>query len=159
MLTAYDIAVDPTERPCRTPPADTEPTAGLALVHVPPALPVVDKVVVAATQTLLAPVMDPAVAAAFTVITVVAAAVPQLLVTAYETVVVPGETPVTKPPDPTVAAEVFVLLQTPPPTASESVIEAMPQTVEAPLILPATGSALTVITTDAYTGPQELLTA
>ena len=72
----------PSDRPCTTPPVDTEPTTGLLLVHVPPELPVVDKAVVAATQTLAVPVTEPADVTAFTVITTVAATVPQLLVTA-----------------------------------------------------------------------------
>ena len=61
---------------------DTEPTAGLVLVHVPPELPVEDKAVVAATQTLAVPVIDPADAIELTVIIAVAAAIPQPLVTA-----------------------------------------------------------------------------
>ena len=149
----------PTERPRTTPPVETEPTAGFVLLHVPPELPVDDRAVVAPTQTLAVPVTDPAEAIALTVITEVAAAVPQLFVTVYEIVVVPAATPVNRPPVPTVAAEVFVLLHTPLLTASERVIEAVPQTVEAPLMLPAEGTTMTVTTAVAYTGPQELLTA
>ena len=148
----------PTERPRTTPPVETEPTAGFVLLHVPPELPVDDRAVVAPTQTLAVPVTDPAEAIALTVITEVAAAVPQLFVTVYEIVVVPAATPVNRPPVPTVAAEVFVLLHTPPPVMSESVIEALVQTVEAPLILPAEEAALTVIVLVAATVPQPLVT-
>ena len=72
----------PRDRPCTTPLADTEPTAGFVLVHVPPELPVEDRAVVAATQTLAVPVIDPAETTGLTVITAVAAVVPQPLVTA-----------------------------------------------------------------------------
>ena len=71
---------------------------------------------------------------------------------------VPGATPVTRPPVPTVAAAVFVLLHTPAPAASERVIAATPQTVEAPLILPAEAVELTVTIVEAYTVPHTLVT-
>ena len=53
------------------------------------------------------------------------------------------------PSVPTVALAVLVLVHTPPATKSESVIEAPPQTVEAPLMLPAEGMAFTVTITEA----------
>ena len=61
----------------------------------------------------------------------------------------PTATPVTRPSVPTVALAVLVLVQAPPATKSERVIEAPPQTVETPLMLPAEGVALTVTTTEA----------
>ena len=73
-------------------------------------------------------------------------------------VVVPEATPVTRPSVPTVAVEVFVLLHTPPPVKSESVIEAPLQTAEAPLIAPAEATALTVIIAVAATEPQLFVT-
>ena len=72
---------------------------------------------------------------------------------------VPAATPVTKPVVPTVAVVVLVLLHTPPPATSDSVMDAVGQTDEAPLTEPADGVVLTVTITEAYTGPQELLTA
>ena len=69
-------------------------------------------------------------------------------------VVAPMAAPVTKPLVPMVAAEGFVLLQTPPTAMSDSVVDAPLQSVDAPLILPATGLALTVIIAVAATVPQ-----
>ena len=98
--------------------------------------------------------MLPADGRVLTVTTAVAAAVPQLLVTVHEIVVVPVETPVTRPSVPIVATTVFVLDHTPPPVTSESEIEALVQTEVAPLILPADGVGLTVIIAVAATVPQ-----
>jgi len=56
-------------------------TDGLLLLQVPPVLPVVVRVVVVPVQIAVVPVMVPAVAEGVTVITCVAVAVPQVVVT------------------------------------------------------------------------------
>ena len=81
-----------------------------------------------------------------TVIDFVALAVPQLLVTVYLMVAVPGATPVTTPvPEFTVATAVLLLLQLPPlvPLLVNVVVDPT-QTVAAPLTVPAFGSGFTV---------------
>jgi hypothetical protein len=55
-------------------------------------------------------------------------------------VAVPDATPVTKPEAKTVAITVFVLLHMPPVTASPRDVAEPAQTVDAPLIVPATGN-------------------
>ena len=59
-------------------------------------------------------------------------------------VVVPEATPVTTPEALTVAADVLLLLHTPPPVASLSVVVALAHTVVVPVIEPADGSGLMV---------------
>ena len=71
----------PVATPVTRPVALTVALAGLTLLHIPPPAASVSAVV-AAGQTDRTPVMLPALGAGFTVTTTVAAAVPQLLVTA-----------------------------------------------------------------------------
>lgn len=62
------MVVVPAERPRTTPLVETEPTARVELVHVPPELPVADKVAVPATQTFVVPLIVPGLASAVMVI-------------------------------------------------------------------------------------------
>jgi hypothetical protein len=59
-------------------------------------------------------------------------------------VVVPALTPLTTPPEDTVALAVLLLLHEPPDTVSLNVIVAASHTLVAPDIVPAAGAAFTV---------------
>ena len=74
----------------------------LAALHTPPA-GLSDKVMVAPTHTIERPAITPGAGKGFTVTGCVATAVPQLLVTLYEIVARPPDTPLTKPVADTVA--------------------------------------------------------
>ena len=130
--------------PAKTPvttPLETVAFA-LAVLHVPP-LAASLRVILAPTQTLVAPVIVPATGNGLTVITCVATAVPQLLVTVYCMLSVPVATPVTTPPE--TVAFAFVVLHTPPLEASLNRMFAPTQTLATPVIIPAFGSGFTVI--------------
>ena len=143
--------------PDTTPEALTVPTAGFVLLHTPPDAASVSAVVPPA-HVVATPVTLPATGSGLTVTTFVAAAAPQLLVTVYDIVVVPAAMPLTTPPVDTVPAAVFVLLHTPPPVASESVIVAPAHTADAPDMVPADAAAFTVTIADENSVPQELVT-
>ena len=70
---------------------------------------------------------------------------------------VPAEIPVTIPVGDTVPTAVFELLHTPPLAEAVSNVDAPEQTLDTPVIMPATGIGFTVITTDAIAPPQLLL--
>ena len=70
----------------------------------------------------------------------------------------PADTPVTRPFVPTVATAVLDDAQAPPATALENGVDAPTQTDAALLIIPASGSVLTVTSIVVATGPQLLLT-
>ena len=71
----------------------------------------------------------------------------------------PPDAPDTTPPDVTVATAVLLLVHTPPPAASEKVVVAPTQIADEPLVIvPATGSGLTVIAAVAASVPQLLVT-
>ena len=70
----------------------------------------------------------------------------------------PADTPVTIPVLPTVAYDVADEVHVPPEDASVSGILLNAHTEESPLIVPATGSGLTVIAYVAVTLPQPLTT-
>ena len=122
----------------------TVATPVLTLLHTPPLAASLSAVV---TRPHIdgVPVMVPALGKGFTVNTFVAAAVPQLLVTVYEIVVVPVDTGVTNPDvELTVATPVLTLLQVPLPAASASSEVAGGQTFSVPVIVPALGAGFTV---------------
>ena len=135
----------------------TPETVALLLLadHTPPTT-ASDSVIVSPSVTDDAPLIVPAVNA-LTVTTDTALALPQLFVTVYDTVVVPPVTPVTLP-EPSTTALPFEELQTPPETASERVIDDPAHTGTDPVIVPATGSGLTVTTYVAAAEPQPLVT-
>jgi hypothetical protein len=131
----------------------TVATNALLVLHVPPGVASV-KAVVRPTHTLGVPVM-PATADVFTVTTLVAVAVPQPLVTAYDIVTVPTVTPVNRPPE-TVALPLLAL-HVPPATASDSVMFDPMFTLDGPDIVPA-DTAFTVTTNVATAAPQPVVT-
>ncbi len=126
-------------------------------LHTPPAAISLNKVVVVG-QTTSPPEMLPAAGNRLTVTTVVATAVPQLLVTAYDIIEVPAAMPVTTPVALMVATPVETELHTPPATASLKAVVIVGQTTSVPVILPALGDGLTVTTAVAATVPQLLVT-
>src|SRR6201994_4239 len=131
-------------------PADTPPTVPpltvatpvAVLLHVPP-VATSTRVVADPTHTVVVPVMDPATGDGLIVTTCVDATLPQPFVTVYDIVAVPADTPPTVPPL-TVATPVAVLLHVPPVATSASVVVEPAHTVAVPVIVPATGSGLTV---------------
>ena len=67
----------------------------------------------------------------------------------------PGATPVTMPVvEPTDATDVALLLQVPPAILLLKLMVAPTHTVEAPLMVPALGTGLTVMVADAVADPQ-----
>jgi len=141
---------------------DDEPTAAVAGVkedHAPPVALLLSDVA-EAWHTLVVPLIKPASGEGFTVTTLVAANVPQPLVTTYEIVAVPAVTPVMIPIDgSTVAVPGLIEIQVPPPAASERVVVAVGHTVAVPVIVPVFGKGFTVTTVVAYEVPQALVTA
>ena len=97
------------------------------------------------THTFDRPVIVPGSDDMFTVIVIVAVAVPHVLVTTYLIISEPAETPVTMPEEePTVATAVLLLLHTPPVTLSDKVMVEPIHTPERPVIVPAFGDGFTV---------------
>ena len=74
-------------------------------------------------------------------------------------VAVPAVTPVTIPDVPIVATAVLLLLHTPPVVVLLNVVVEVAQTIAVPVIVPATGSGLTVTFTVVVAVPQLLVTA
>lgn len=147
----------PTDTPDTTPSVPTVATAVLPLLQTPPETPSLS-VVVEETQTVCVPEMEPGSTDALTVTIAVAAAVPQLLVTTYDMVVVPSDTPATSPDVLIVAIPVALLLQVPPEMPSLSKLVEVGHTISVPVIAPAFGSGFTVITCVAAAVPQLLVT-
>jgi hypothetical protein len=112
------------------------------LLHTPPVV-VFDRVVVLPTQTLVVPVIAAITGRAITVSILVTVVVHPELVTAYDIVDVPADTPVTRPPD-IVAAPVLEELHTPPAVASDSVVVLPAHSCVVPEIAATTGRGLTV---------------
>jgi hypothetical protein len=93
-----------------------------------------------------------------TVTFAVAKALPQLLITVYAIVAVPGAMPLTMPPAETVAIVVVVLLNVPPVGVDDSVTLLPAHTSDGPVIVPATGSGVTVTFAVTVVLPHELVT-
>ena len=74
-------------------------------------------------------------------------------------VATPGATPVTFPVEITVAIAVELLAHVPPVILLLKLMKEPTQTAEAPLMVPAAGSGLTVIFADADAVPQPVVTA
>ena len=74
-------------------------------------------------------------------------------------VAVPAVTPVTIPDMPIVATAVLLLLHVPPVVVLLNVVVAVAQTIAVPVMVPATGSGLTVTSIVAVAVPQLLVTA
>ena len=139
------------------PVALTVAVVGLLLLQVPPLVASV-RVLEEPGHTTVEPLMLPAVGVPVTVIVAVAVAVPQLLLTLYVIVAVPVAIPVTVPVALIDAMAALLLLQVPPVVASVRVVFAPVHTVVAPLMVPALGAGLTVITLVAVAVPQLLVT-
>lgn len=99
--------------PVTVPLVPTVAIAVLALLHTPPGV-ASDNAIVDDAQTVDGPVIVPALRKAPIVITLVATAVPQLLVTVYLMVSIPGVIAVTTPLLLIVAIVVLLRLHTPP---------------------------------------------
>jgi len=129
----------PAETPVTTPALVTVATAGLLLAQVPPVAG--DKVVVCATQMLLAPVML-TVGSAFTVTGKVGTDTQPVMELVKVKVAEPALTPVTIPLFDTVATAGLLLTHVP-PVVGDRVVVALTQILLRPVIL-TTGSGLTV---------------
>jgi hypothetical protein len=116
-------------------------TAVLLLLHTPPAV-ASDKVVVAATHTVVAPVIP-----AGKGLTEKEVVTKQPAGNVYVMVSGPCETPVTKPvTEPTVANAVLLLLHRPPPETSLKALTRPTQTLVIPVIAAGDGLTVTAIT-------------
>ena len=113
----------------------------LLTLHVPPVV-VAASVMVVLGQSVATPVIEPVAGEVITVTVCKAVAVPQLLVTEYIMVSVPAVIPTIMLA--AAIAEELLLLQLPPETEPDSVVDDPVQTVVAPEILPAEGRGLTV---------------
>jgi hypothetical protein len=127
----------------------TVPWAKTVLLHVPPASPVASlNTIEYVGHTVIVPAIAPGLGKGLTVTLTVAAAIPQLLVTVYEIVVVPAAMPVTTPDEiPIAAVDGFTDVQTPLASPPEllSVVVVVGQTTAVPVIVPALGNGLTVM--------------
>ena len=150
------MVVVPEVRPLTTPEELIVATVVLVLLHTPPVVASVN-VVEEPEHTVAVPLIVPA-EEGLTVTTMVAATIPQVFVTVYDMVVVPAARPLTTPEVFTVATRVLVLLHTPPVVASVNVVDKPAITVAVPLIVPAAGEGLTVITWVATAVPQPFVT-
>jgi hypothetical protein len=144
-VTVYIMSVMPASTAVTIPVLLTVAVLLSSLFHVPPLTELL-KVVVAPSHTLALPVIKPAVGIAVTVATLVAIAVPQLLVTAYDIVALPPESPVTFPSSSTYAMVSSLLLHTPPVVALLNTVRLSSHTVAVPVIVPALGKGFTVTT-------------
>ena len=125
---------------------------GLVLLHTPPP-EVSARVNEAPTQTEDAPVIVPAIGSTFTVTNLIELDVPQLFVTVYLIVSIPGETFVITPPE-TVAMRGLVLLQAPTPAVSVNVKTTPTHPIDGPVMIPEFGNGFTVISCIATVVPQ-----
>lgn len=149
-------------------PKDTPVTIPEVRLTVAIAISVVDQkppatkllsVVVLPGQTTETPVITPASVVELTVTTLRATAVPQLLVTVYDIVVVPTNKPVTIPDDePTVAINILAEDHVPPATVLKSVVVSVGHTFVIPVMVPAFVAGLTVTTRVAIAVPQLFVT-
>ena len=139
LVTVYDIVEEPADTPVTTPPALIVATAPLDELHTPPAV-ASDKVVVLPTHTVVVPVIAATTGSALTVtVAVTAVTQPAPLVTVYEIVEEPADTPVTTPPALIVATAPLDELHTPPAVASDKVVVLPAHTVVVPVIAATTG--------------------
>jgi hypothetical protein len=132
----------PADTPVTIPPPVTV-AAGLVALHAPPGV-ALNREIAELTQTVEEPEIALTDGRAFMVISFVAVAVPHDVVTVYVIVQVPGETPLTTPPD--TVALAFDALHVPPGTLAVRVIVVPAHTEEGPDILPADARGLTVTT-------------
>jgi hypothetical protein len=134
----YDITDVPAETPVTTPVASIVATAGVALLHVPPAVASV-RVVVDPMQTVSVPPI-----AAGKGLTVTVAVTRQPVGNVYDITDVPAVTPVTTPAPVIVATAGVALLHVPPAVASVKVVVDPTQTDNVPPIDAGNGLTVTV---------------
>ena len=123
----------PVDSPVTTPDVLMVAVVVLATLHVPP-VAVLLIVMVAPTQTTVGPERVPASGAGFTVTTLVATCVPQALIMVYLMVSTPADTPLTTPVVFTDAMAGNTVLHVPPVVALLSVMVALAQTVDGPVM-------------------------
>ena len=124
-------------------------------LQVPPVVEPLNEVV-APSQTVPVPVILPAIGKGLTVIIFVAVSTPHALVNIYLMVSIPVVTPVIIPPE--IVTIGLLALHIPSEIASVNVITELTQTVEEPVIVPALGNGLMVITTNEVSAPHTSLT-
>lgn len=147
----------PTERPVATPVALLMlAIVVLLLTHVPP-VEVLVKVPLVPVQMVAGPDSVPAEVGEPTVTTKLETAVPQLLVTVYCMVSRPAVMPPTTPVL-SASALPLVALHVPPVAVVVSVMPEPTQTLPGPVIVPASGSGLTVTAAVAAVVPQAVVT-
>jgi len=129
--TAYSTVSTPAAIPVTVPPATDADV--LLLLQVPPVAGSVSTIA-APAQTDDGPEIKPADGDAFTVIVLVAEAVPQVPVIEYSMVSTPAATPLTTPP--ATDAVALLALQVPPVIRSLNVVEDPVHTLEAPVNMP-----------------------
>ena len=138
------------------PTVATEPSL---LLHTPPLVASL-RVVVEPAHTLIVPVIADTVGNGLTVtVDVTIVTQPKPLVTVYDIVTIPADTPLTMPVEPTVATNVLPLLHTPPLVASLNVVVEPAHTLMVPVIADTVGNGLTVTTeVTVVTQPKPLVT-
>ena len=152
------IVALPEVNPVTLPVASTVATVGSLEVHTPP-VAVVPIAVIPLTQMLSAPLNVPASGRGVTVIKWPAEAEPQLVeLTVYNMVTVSAAIAVRLPDASDDTTEVLKLLNTPPGMSDDSVAVPPTQRLDGPLIVPASGSGLTVIICVSALVPQLLVT-
>ncbi len=148
----------PVSAPVTVPPVLTVAAAVLLLLQLPPAAASVSRVE-EPLHIAEAPEIVPALGSALTLKVAVVLAVPQLLVTVYNILVLPAVMPATLPPVLTVATAILLLLQVPPEVASARRVAEPAHILSVPVMDPADGSGLTVTVAVSVVVPQLLVAA
>ena len=123
----------PLATPCTTLAEAMVATDVLLDDQVPPPT-VSPNVMLLPTQTLVLPVMAARAGSGFTVMALVTVLLPQALLMVYDIVVLPAATPDTVPEPPTLAIAVLLLAHVPPVTVFANAVDALWQTLVAPVI-------------------------
>ena len=155
LVTVYDIVAVPAAAPVTTPPLKPRDAMADDELHAPPLVASVN-VTVAPAHNDAVPFIVPAFGMELTVTSLVALAVPQLLVTVYDMVAVPAAEPVRLPVKLMDAIAADEELHTPLPAALLKVTVVPTQIPVAPLIAPAAGNGFIVTPLVAYEVPQLL---
>ena len=142
------MVVVPLATPVTTPVEETLAIEELPLLQAPPAT-VSLRVTVLVAHTLVGPVMVPAKGVALTVMVLVAATVPQVLLLVYEIIAEPAARPVTTPEVLTEAIDVAVLVHVPPATLLARALVVPIHTDDDPVIALRTMVESTMITREA----------
>lgn len=127
----------------------------LLALHAPP-LAELESVIGAPTHTLEGPVITPVTGTMPTATVWLTVATPQTLLRVYMIVSIPVDTAVTTPP--LTVAVALLALQVPPGSDAVNVMVAPLHTALAPVMVPASAPAVTVIVNNAVAVPQLLVT-